>query len=59
MESLSGARAELRDGLRAAFYFLSLPELIRGRRLWNPFVAANLALPYSVTWLALTYRQIA
>ncbi|HWG25728.1 hypothetical protein [Actinospica sp.] len=40
-------------------FCISLPELIRGRRLWIPFVAANLALLYSVTWLALTYRQIA
>ena len=40
-------------------FCISLPELIRGRWLWIPFVAANLALLYSVTWLALTGRQIA
>lgn len=40
-------------------FCVSLPELIRGRRSWFAFLLANLALLYSVTWLALTYRQIA
>ncbi|HTJ71964.1 MAG TPA: hypothetical protein VL551_30770 [Actinospica sp.] len=40
-------------------FCIALPELIRSRWVWIPFVVANLALLYSVTWLALTYRQIA
>ncbi|HET9169328.1 MAG TPA: hypothetical protein VFN97_07815 [Actinospica sp.] len=40
-------------------FLISLPELIRTRWLWIPFLVANLALLYAVAYLALTMRQIA
>ena len=38
---------------------IALPDLMRSRWVWFPFLAVNLGLLCSVSWLALTWRQVA
>ena len=40
-------------------FLISLPELIRSRWVWIPFLVANVVLMYSVAELAMSLRQIA